>query len=229
VCQECLANALPFQTLDDLDYQFTVNGNIVSEEDMDKLRNLKFNPFDASSNIALSENNANIDNSSKINCEYYLPNDFKQQINQENLSNNFSIIHLNVRSIVNKFESFKQLINSLTTPFQLIGLTETWLNDTNKDLFKLKNYDFVNMNRSTKIGGGGGIYIANQMNYKIRSDLNLSDENIIKSIFIELVTVVGKNIIVGLGVIYRPPNSKFDLFENKTNQILGKIDQENKI
>ena len=229
VCQECLANALPFQTLDDLDYEFTVNGNIVSEEDMDKLRNLKFNPFDASNNIALSENNANIDNSSKINCEYYLPNDFKQQINQENLSNNFSIIHLNVRSIVNKFESFKQLINSLTTPFQLIGLTETWLNDTNKDLFKLKNYDFVNMNRSTKIGGGVRIYIPNQMNYKIRSDLNLSDENIIESIFIELVTVVGKNIIVGLRVIYRPPNSKFDLFENKTNQILGKIDQENKI
>ena len=205
VCQKCLANALPFQTLG----------------------NLKFNPFDASSNIALSENNANIDNRSKINCEYYLPNDFKQQINQENLSNSFSIIHLNIRSIVNKFESFKQLINSLTTPFQLIGLTETWLNDTNKDLFKLKNYDFVNMNRSTKIGGGVGIYIANQINYKIRSDLNLSDENIIESIFIELVTAVGKNIIVG--VIYRPPNSKFDSFENKMNQILGKIDQENKI
>jgi hypothetical protein len=62
VCQKCLANALPFQTLDDLDYEFTVNGNIFSEEDMDKLRNLKFNPFDASNNIALSENNANIDN-----------------------------------------------------------------------------------------------------------------------------------------------------------------------
>ena len=138
MCQKCLANALPFQTLDDLDYEFTVNGNIVSEEDMDKLRNLKFNPFDASNNIALSENNANIDNCSKINCEYYLPNDFKQLINQENLSNNFSIIHLNIRSIVNKFESFKQLINSFTMPFQLIGLTEMWLNDTNKDIFKLK-------------------------------------------------------------------------------------------
>jgi hypothetical protein len=41
------------------------------------------------------------------------------------------------------------------------------------------------------------------------------------------VTAVGKNIIGG--VIYRPPNSKYDLFENKMNQILGKIDQENKI
>ena len=48
---------------------------------MDRLRHLKFNPFDTSNNIALSENNANLDKSSKINCEYYLPTDFKEQIN----------------------------------------------------------------------------------------------------------------------------------------------------
>ena len=71
-------------------------------------------------------------------------------------------------------------------PFQLIGLTETWLNDTNKDLFKLKNYDFVNMNRSTKIGGGVGIYIANQLNYKTRSDLNLSDFLIFLSMILKI-------------------------------------------
>ena len=32
-CQKCLTNILPFQTLDDLEYQFTVlNGNNVSEK-----------------------------------------------------------------------------------------------------------------------------------------------------------------------------------------------------
>ena len=46
-------------------------------------------------------------------------------------------------------------------------------------------------------------------------------------IFIEIITAVGKNIIVGL--IYRPPNNKIDLFENNVNNILGKIDKENKI
>ena len=44
-------------------------------------------------------------------------------------------MHLNIRSIVNKFDYFKQLINSFNTPFQVIGLTETWLNDNNYDLF----------------------------------------------------------------------------------------------
>ena len=60
-----------------------------------------------SNNIVLSENNANLDKSSKLNCEYYLPTDFKEQINETNQNNNFSIIHLNIRSMINKFDSFK--------------------------------------------------------------------------------------------------------------------------
>ena len=80
VCQICLKNALPSQTLDDLDYEF-----VLSKENMDRLNLLKFNPFDTNNNIALSENNANLDNLNKINCEYYLPNDINQLINTTNL------------------------------------------------------------------------------------------------------------------------------------------------
>ena len=32
-----------------------------------------------------------------------------------------------------------------------------------------------------------------------------------------------------MGIIYRPPNNKYDLFENAINEILSKIDKENKI
>ena len=83
-CQNCLADSSPFQTLDDLDYEFTVlNGNNVSEQDMDRLRQLKLNPFDTDSNIALTENNAYLNYSSKINCDYYLPNDFNKMLKKE--------------------------------------------------------------------------------------------------------------------------------------------------
>ena len=230
VCQICLKSALPFQTLDNLDNEFNfLNGNNISKENMDRLKHLKFNPFDTNNNIALSENHANLDNPSKINCEYYLPNDFNKLINTTNLNNtnSLSLIHLNTRSIVNKFDSFKQLMNSFNLSFQVIGLTETWLNDTNDDLFKLENYNFVNVNRCNKNGGGVGIYISNQMKYKLRTDLNLNYENSIESVFIETITAAGKNIIIG--VIYRPPNNKLDEFENNINQILSKIDKENKI
>ena len=65
-----------------------------------------------------------------------------------------------------------------------------------------------------------GIYISNQMKYKLRTDLNY--ENLIESVFIEIITAAGKIIIIG--VIYRPPNNKLDEFENNINQILSKID-----
>ena len=118
-----LAYSLPFQTLDDLDYEFTVlNGNNASEQNMDELRQLKFNPFDTDSNIALTENNANLSHSSKINCEYYLPNDFKKGLKTKMFtsSNILLMMHLNTRSLNNKFDSFKQLLNSLIIPLQII-------------------------------------------------------------------------------------------------------------
>ena len=87
-CQNCLDDSLPFQKLDDFDYEFTVlKGNNVNERDMDRLIHLKFNPFDADSNIALTSNNENLNYSAKINCEYYLPNDFSRLMKTANIAN----------------------------------------------------------------------------------------------------------------------------------------------
>ena len=54
-----------------------------------------------------------------------------------------------------------------------------------KNFLKLDNHDFININRSTKSGGGVGMYIANHMKYKTRNDLNTNIESIIESVFIE--------------------------------------------
>ena len=144
-----------------------------------------------------------------------------------NVEDSLSFLHLNTRSIVNKFDSLKQLINSFKIPFEVIGLTENWLNDTNDDLFEIEDYSFVNVNRYSRNGGGVGIYISNQLKYKFRPDPTLDYQNIIESVIIELLIPSGKNIIIG--VIYRPPNNKIDEIENKINQMLGKVDKENKI
>ena len=91
----------------------------------------------------------------------------------------------------------------------------------------MDNYDFVNANRTSRNGGGVGIYITKDINFKLRRDLNINNENIMESTFVEIIAPNKKNIVIG--VIYRPPNSKFNLFENEINQILSKIDKENKI
>ena len=136
----------------------------------------------------------------------------------------FSLLHLNIRSISNKFDSLKNLINTLNILFQIIGLTKTWLNENNKDCFTMNNYEYFGSNRLGKRGGGVCLYVSKELEYKIRNDLT---KNMIETKFIEIVNNDGKNIIVG--VIYRPPNSYFATFESTTNTILEKIDRENKL
>ena len=67
-----------------LDYQFTVvtDNEKFSPRDMDRLSQLKYNPFQKNNDIALNGNSKNLDKSFNINktsCDYYLPNKFKKQ------------------------------------------------------------------------------------------------------------------------------------------------------
>ena len=137
-------------------------------------------------------------------------------------------MHLNIRSICNKFCSLKHLIESLHVNFHVIGLSETWLNDIyNTDNFQLDNYDFIVSNRTKKRGSGVGLFVTKDLDYKICSDLTFNVEDTIETSFIEIPTNTGKNVIVG--EICRPRNNKNDLFENSLEKILDIIDKENKI
>ena len=197
---------------------------------MDRPSQLRFIPFKSNQNTALSDNNLELDSSfdtDKIQCDYFLPEEFKKRTQNETTHEKFSLIHLNIRSISNKFNSFKNLIEALNIPFQIIGLTETWLNENNMDCFTMNNYEYFGSNRTEKRGGGVGIYVSKQLEYKIRNDLTENIEDIIETKFVEVVNNNGKNLIIG--VIYRPPNISFAAFENTMNKILEKIDRENKL
>ncbi len=91
----------------------------------------------------------------------------------------------------------------------------------------MNNYEYFGSNRTEKRGGGVGIYVSKQLEYKIRNDLTENIEDIIETKFVEVVNNNGKNLIIG--VIYRPPNKSFAAFENTMNKILEKIDRENKL
>ncbi len=70
-------------------------------------------------------------------------------------------------------------------------------------------------------------YVSNNLNYKLRTVLNIYREGIVESIFIEIVSTTSKNIIIG--TIYRAPSGHFEMFEKKLSEILTKIDETNKI
>jgi exonuclease III len=119
-----------------------------------------------------------------MNSNYYLPSEFRKKTTDINIKSNFSLAHLNIRSITNKFDHFKELLDSLDTEFKIIGLSETWLNDNTNDAgFDLPTCNYVGTNRTNKKGAGVGIYTAKQLKYKIRKDLNTNIEETIESVF----------------------------------------------
>ena len=135
----CLSDALPFTSIDELDFNFTFGDftRLPSAEDMDKLMHLKFNPFDDKQSSTDFSNSQILDNFNNTTCKYYLPKDISLEINN---NKNFSILNFNIRSIVNKFDSFKFFLESFKNAFSVISLTETWLNNQNCEDFNLNNY-----------------------------------------------------------------------------------------
>ena len=72
-------------------------------------------------------------------CKYYDINSFNEL--KINPNNDLLLINLNVRSLcanLDLFYGFKELINK---KFGVVSFTESWLNNSNKQLFKMPGYN----------------------------------------------------------------------------------------
>ena len=153
---------------------------------------------------------------------YYTPLEFNNTISHN--PDNISLLHLNSRSLSKNFEHFENLLHSINNfTFSIIGITETWLHENSPDLFNLPNYKLLRADRKGRRGGGVAFYISQELKFKMRSDIKLTQ---VESLFIEIENKNLKNIVVGL--IYRPPDSNLDPFCEELEQYLHKLGDENK-
>ena len=105
----------------------------------------------------------------------------------------------------------------------------TWLHDGNCDLYELSSYVFVERHRHTRKGGGVGIFIKNDVSFQDRNN-SYSIHDVFESIFIEIDKhVFNKNSNIVIGVIYRPPNTDINCYNESLNVILEKLKNENKL
>ena len=111
--------------------------------------------------------------------------------------------------------------------FSVVAVSETWLHKSNSDLFNIPGYHFISNSREHKLGGGVGLYIQSDMNFKPRIDLQSSDNSLYESVFVEIMRPHGKNIIVGC--LYRPPDASLNDFNRSVEDILSAISFENKL
>ena len=97
------------------------------------------------------------------NCNYFVEDTFNKYLNRHHIPNNaFSLLHLNIRSIPANFTSCLSYISNLNHNFSIIGLSETWLKQSNISAYGIDGYSHIGLTRSNAMGGGVSLLISDE-------------------------------------------------------------------
>lgn len=125
-----------------------------------------------------------------------------------------NIFHLNCQGLNSAHNFLSELIN--TNVFQVIALTETWLNDNNSQLLHIPGYNLYVRNREYYQHGGLAAYIQADYKVSIREDLTIYREKVCECFVLHITR---ENLNFCIVVVYRPPQSLLqdfmDLFEEQ--------------
>ena len=235
LCQLCRHEVFPFCSLEDQEllkpaYNSNVKCQCSRSIEQALLSNLpQFDTISTISNLP-NLNDFDPDNNipNNVNFKYYTPHDFHcAEFCNIPSNKSLSFLHCNVRSLNANFDKLHNLLSSLDYPFKIIGLSETWIS-THKDLIINPSIPgFKVLSQPTKFNAGGvGFYIAENLNFEIRTDLSVSSDQE-ESLWIEIQNKNSKNIVCG--VIYRHPNSSLPAFNDTFYKTIDKIHKEVKL
>ena len=102
---------------------------------------------------------SNLFNLVGTSCKYYTEESFHANFVTDNIENKFSIVHFNARSIGKNFTEITEFLNELKYTFDIIAISESWLDDKTATEFNLDGYEVINQIRLDKKGGGCSLYI----------------------------------------------------------------------
>jgi hypothetical protein len=231
-CPKCLRNLFAFNSIDD-DFDFLaclfnlnssnkINADLIKSSQQLHLTT-KYKP--CSSDIDPDKYFYN--EVSDIGSSYYMEDEFNQMISNKLVDDNFSLLHVNARSLAKNLDFLNIYLNTLNHKFSVIVVTETWASSTNESFLTIPGYHGIFKNRPTGIGGGVAIFIKDLFSYSERSELCISNNCNIESLFIEIFstsTNLNKRII---GVVYRPPGNDLDSFLTAFDSILTRVSHVN--
>ena len=97
------------------------------------------------------------------NCKYFTANELINLSSNLKQKSTVSTLAVNYRSLRIFFYKLELCLKTTHIPFDVIGITETWLADhDNTDLFTLNGYTRITYPRIKGKGGSVGIYISNK-------------------------------------------------------------------
>ena len=138
------------------------------------------------------------------NSNYYHEDSFNQSFQRVfNDNDTLSLMHLNIRSIPSNLTKLVQYLSNLNVNFDIIGISETWLNETNKDIYNLNGYNHVPLVRQDRIHGGVSLFISASISYRILNEIFIINKDI-ECLFIQIELNGDK---IHVGIIYRTPDA----------------------
>lgn len=131
-----------------------------------------------------------------------------------------STLFQNIDGNKSNFDNFTVLMHQIKHKFSVIGLAETNVEPTNKDLYQMDDYiSFYQEKKVTKQKGTGvALYIHNSLTATVNSSLSQCTDNL-ESLFL---TLNPGSLNVTVGVIYRPPSGNNSEFIKELQQIFNR-------
>ena len=143
------------------------------------------------------------------NCYYYTQEQYNQSIKAEG---KLSIIHFNCRSMYANFSKIKKYLQQFTNQFNIITLSETWINMENGVDFEMEGYEFNYINRNNKGGGGVAVYVDSNLNYTMVESMTTVIDNLVECLTIEICMEMSRNVLISC--IYRAPDTNMEAFKD---------------
>lgn len=131
-----------------------------------------------------------------------------------------SIIHFNSRSLYRNFSKIKDYLSNFDR-FNVIAVSETWLDNVKVHDVELEGYELFTINRINKKGGGVALYVDTALRCSMVNCMSNTIENILECLTIEIDVEKSKNITISC--VYRTPGTCLDTFKDKLAGMFGKL------
>src|SRR5688572_10284362 len=215
-CHNCLISSLPFSHVDAQFCTKTVNDKPVTI--IDQPVRLELFSDNSTDRPLLNNSDLDPDENYYVNRPkdhgYNTPAQLASRI--EWGAQNYSLMHINCRSLASKISDIQILLQSL--PVDIIAVTETWMDEAQADTVQITGYTFIHKPRETGCWGGVGYLIKSNIEYEILPQLNHTSY---ESLLIRIPQP--KYSSLTLAVIYRPPGCPLQQFNEELNQTLSDL------
>ena len=147
-------------------------------------------------------------------CRYYDFDNFNSEVVKNR--NDLSIFHLNICSLLGKWDELLNFLNMLSVSFEIICITETWIReDSPLETVTIPGYAPFHAHRDGR-GGGICVFVKSHLyTRKLQQFCTVNDN--LECLLVE--SRVGDRVIV-VCCVYRPPQGNIEIFLRTMDQIL---------